>query len=344
MEALFFAAGGWDRYPETSDRRCYPNSLGRNVHIWGSAKQDYQPTVIGGFATFDRLEVREMLEFMGVLYANQAYRWVLAGDFDKAVEATMDAPLRLNDSDERVVPNGHYVWFKRTSATRLGPETPITREWPLSSRIITAPGSAGTMTPTRNDSIRGDRRKLDGRCRITGRRALDRDPPRGKDWTSLHSAHVFPLAWSIEQYMRDMFDYEGFQMIQECGLHQTDAVINTILMDARVHGWFDDYRFGIWPVRHGVKWYGRILRVEHSGCDVDGDWLLAAAPPVQFPRPGPGQRESGEQRKNRVADERDRGDDRTRYDLTDEVILRQLLKVHFETCLHWHVKGMGWDK
>jgi hypothetical protein len=141
-----------------------------------------------------------------------------------------------------------------------------------------------------------------------------------------------------------MFDYEGFQMIQECGLHQTDAVINMILMDARVHGWFDDYRFGIWPVRHGGKWYGRIFQFEHSSCDVDGDWLLAAAPPVQFSWPGPEQRESGEQRMNHVADKRDRRDDRTRYDLTDEVILRQLLKVHFETCLHWHVKGMGWDK
>lgn len=94
-----------------------------------------------------------------------AYRWVLvkakgtffestdaggqASDFDKAVEATMDAPLRLTDNEERVVPDGHYLWFKRTSATRLGPATPLTRDWPLSSRIITAPGSAGTMTPTR---------------------------------------------------------------------------------------------------------------------------------------------------------------------------------------------------
>jgi hypothetical protein len=33
-----------------------------------------------------------------------------------------------------------------------------------------------------------------------------------------------------------------------------------------------------------------------------------------------------------------------KYNMADESALRELLKVHFETCLHWHVKGMGWDK
>jgi hypothetical protein len=59
---------------------------------------------------------------------------------------------------------------------------------------------------------------------------------------------------------------------------------------------------------------------------------------------GRGQRESEEQRINRERDEKGREDDRTRCDLTDDAMLRELPKVHFETCIHWHVKGMGWDK
>jgi hypothetical protein len=141
-----------------------------------------------------------------------------------------------------------------------------------------------------------------------------------------------------------MFSAEGYKLVEESLLHQKDALVNTLLLDARVHGWFDDYRFGIWPVQDENRWYGKIFRFEHSSCDVDGQWLLAAAQPAQFPRPGPGQRESEEQRINRERDEQEREDDRTRYDLTNQAMLRELLKVHFETCLHWHVKGMGWDK
>ncbi|KAJ7775823.1 hypothetical protein B0H14DRAFT_2631796 [Mycena olivaceomarginata] len=59
---------------------------------------------------------------------------------------------------------------------------------------------------------------------------------------------------------------------------------------------------------------------------------------------GRGQRDSEEQRINRERDEKGREDDRTRCDLTDDAMLRELPKVHFETCIHWHVKGMGWDK
>jgi hypothetical protein len=49
-------------------------------------------------------------------------------------------------------------------------------------------------------------------------------------------------------------------------------------------------------------------------------------------------------REARERDEKEREEDRTPYDLTNEPILQELLRVHFETCLHWHVKGMGWHK
>jgi hypothetical protein len=115
-------------------------------------------------------------------------------------------------------------------------------------------------------------------------------------------------------------------------------------MDARAHAWFDDYRFGIWPVQEDGRWYGKIFRFEKSRCDVDGEWLLAAAPAANFPLPKYGQSERREQREARERDEKLREEDKTSHDLTDESVLRELFKVHFETCLHWHVKGMGWDK
>jgi hypothetical protein len=45
--------------------------------------------------------------------------------------------------------------------------------------------------------------------------------------------------------MKQLFSTDAFKMVKELGLHEQDLLINTILMDARVHGWFDDYRFGI---------------------------------------------------------------------------------------------------
>jgi hypothetical protein len=114
-----------------------------------------------------------------------------------------------------------------------------------------------------------------------------------------------------------------------------------ILMDTKVHEWFDDYRFGIWPVQEGKRWFGKIFRFEQSKCDVDGEWLLATAPPARYLLPAVGVRETPEQREARVRDEQERAQDKTRYDLIDEPVLRELLKVHFQTCLHWHVKGMG---
>jgi hypothetical protein len=141
-----------------------------------------------------------------------------------------------------------------------------------------------------------------------------------------------------------MFGVDGFKLVRDHILDAQDGLVNTILMDARVHGWFDDYRFGIWPVKRGEQWYGKIFRFERNGCEVDGEWLLAPVPQAHFPRPGFGRRESEEQRLNREREEQERMDDRTRCDLTKEPMLRQLLKVHFETCLHWHVKGMGWNK
>jgi hypothetical protein len=57
----------------------------------------------------------------------------------------------LDPRDEKVVPDGHYMWFKR-QGSRLTTEMPPKREWLLSSRVITAQGSAnasGTATPNR---------------------------------------------------------------------------------------------------------------------------------------------------------------------------------------------------
>jgi hypothetical protein len=139
-----------------------------------------------------------------------------------------------------------------------------------------------------------------------------------------------------------MFSAEALKLVKR--LHETDLVDNTILLDARVHGWFDDYRFGIWPIKQDDRWYGKIFRFEHGSCDVDGEWLLAAARPAKFRLPAHGQRETSLQREAREKDDKARADDKTRYDMTDVPILREVLKVHFETCLHWHVKGMGWHK
>jgi hypothetical protein len=144
--------------------------------------------------------------------------------------------------------------------------------------------------------------------------------------------------------MKQLFSTDAFKMVKELGLPKEDLLINTILVDARVHGWFDDYRFGIWPVEEDGHWYGKIFRFEHNQCDVDGEWLLAAAHPAKFLRPAHGQRETKEQRQARERDEKERQEDKTKYNMTDEPPLRELLKVHFETCLHWHVKGMGWAK
>jgi hypothetical protein len=139
-----------------------------------------------------------------------------------------------------------------------------------------------------------------------------------------------------------MFSAEALELVKD--LHEQDSLDNTILMDARAHMWFDDYRFGIWPVQQGKKWYGKIFRFEHGSCDVNGEWLLAAARPAKSPLPAYGQGETKLQREMREKDNKERAEDKTRYDLTDVPILREVLKVHFETCLHWHVKGMGWHK
>jgi hypothetical protein len=148
------------------------------------------------------------------------------------------------------------------------------------------------------------------------------------------------IPWQMEQ----MFSKDAFKMVKQLGLHKKDLTLNTILMDARAHAWFDDYRFGIWPVKEKGKWYGKIFRFEQGRCDVDGEWLLETARPANYPHPAPGQPETDEQREARKRDEKERAEDKTRYDLTDEPVLSELLRVHFETCLHWHVKGMGWDK
>ncbi|KAJ7431389.1 hypothetical protein FB451DRAFT_1378357 [Mycena latifolia] len=361
MDSWFLSKKGWRNYTGYIDRRCYPNSRGRGVHIWGSQAVDGEPSVVAGFATFSRLQICEMFEFLGVLYKVSPGTYVLLEargvffdaqgggqllDFEKSVGITKSNNVRLDASSKQVVPDGHYMWLKR-QGSRLTTEMPLRTAWLLSSRVITAQGSgnaSGTATPNRDDSIRHKRRQLDGRCRVTGKLAPDRGQPRGKDWTTLHSAHVFPLGWSVESKMKQMFSTDAFKKVKELGLHETDLTVNTILMDARAHAWFDDYRFGIWPVEEKGSWYGKIFRFEQGRCDVDGEWLLAAARPAKFPQPNYGQPETSEQREARERDEKEREEDKTRYDMTNEPVLRELLKVHFETCLHWHVKGMGWDK
>ncbi|KAF7328617.1 hypothetical protein MSAN_02476700 [Mycena sanguinolenta] len=362
MDRWFFSDvhKGWTGYTGQIDRRLYPNSSNRRVHIWGSRAVHGEPRVVAGMATFNRLQVREMHSFLGMIYKAEP-EWVILeakgnffdgdadggqiADFESAVETTQTQDLRLDPDDKRIILEGHYMWFRR-NGSRLKKDTPEMKGWLLSSRVITAPASvqqSGTTTPNRNDSIRPIRRERDGRCRVTGRLALDRDKPRGKDWSALHSAHVFPRGWTAESKIKQLFSKEGLKIVKEAGLHKEDLLINTILMDARVHGWFDDYRFGILPVEEDGRWYGKIVRFEHSQCDVEGQWLLAAARPSKFLRPAHGQRETNEQRKEREKDEKEREEDKTRYELT-EAVLRELLKVHLETCLHWHVKGMGWDK
>lgn len=53
MNGWFFGpGGGWSAYESADagpiDRRRYPNSSGRGVHIWGSAIHNGEPTVIAG--------------------------------------------------------------------------------------------------------------------------------------------------------------------------------------------------------------------------------------------------------------------------------------------------------
>lgn len=117
------------------------------------------------------------------------------------------------------------------------------------------------------------------------------------------------IPWQMEQ----MFGKDAFKMVKDLGLHQKDLTLNTILMDARAHAWFDDYRFGIWPVEQKKKWYGKIFRFEQGRCEVDGEWLLAAARPAKYPHPAPGQPETDEQREARKRDEKEREEDKTRY-------------------------------
>ncbi|KAJ7710954.1 hypothetical protein B0H17DRAFT_1124034 [Mycena rosella] len=302
-----------------------------------------------------------MIEFLKVLYnqsdfvlleARGAFFEAEKGgqllDFDSSVRTTQDKNIRLDPADEQVVADGHYMWFGR-QGRRLTRGVPQKIEWLISSRVITAQGSvnaSGTATPNRDDYIRHKRRDLDGRCRVTGKLALDRSKPRGKDWSALHSAHVFPFGWTrtVEWKIAQMFSKEAFKKVKELGLLTKDLTENTILMDARAHAWFDDYRFGIWPVEEKGKWYGKIFRFEQGRCEVDGEWLLAASRPAKYPHPAPGQPETDEQREARKTDEKEREEDKTRCDLTDDTVLRELLKVHFQTCLHWHVKGMGWAK
>ncbi|KAJ7806403.1 hypothetical protein B0H14DRAFT_2875661 [Mycena olivaceomarginata] len=336
---------GWNGYPNRIDRRCYPNSCGRGVHIWGSKTGvGGEASIVAGFATFDRLEICEMLEFLKVLYNPQTSEWVLLKARGSFFHPGPDAKDILSDTSHTVVEDGHYTW-------------------PLTSRTVTAPGSAnqsanGTATPNRaswfteqflrhlitmqSEKTRRDRRTRDGRCRVTGKLAVERGEPRGRDWTALQCAHVLPLAWSAQSYMEKMFSTEALALLGDLG--GKDLIDNTILMDARVHMWFDDYRFGIWPVLEDGRWYGKIFRFEHSSCNVGRQWLLAAARPSKFPLPAHGQSETKLQREMREKDDQERGEDPTRCDLTNEPILREVLRVHFETCLHWHVKGMGWNK
>lgn len=142
--------------------------------------------------------------------------------------------------------------------------------------------------------------------------------------------------------MAHLFSEDALKVVAP--LAGKDSVKNTILMDARVHKWFDDYRFGILPMQVGDKWYGKIFRFENNGCDVDGEWLLAAAHPPRpgVSRPAAGTRETSLEREAREADEKLREEDKTRYDMTADRLLREVLWMHFQTCLHWHVKGMGW--
>ncbi|KAJ7436119.1 hypothetical protein FB451DRAFT_1194129 [Mycena latifolia] len=245
------------------------------------------------FATFGRLQIREMIEFLGVLYKTEDHSIRLyatrgtRGVFWHSRRQTVprlpklnpEHPgrnVRLEPKDAQVVRDGHYMWFKR-QGTRLATGMPLKVEWLFSSRIITAQGS--------DDSIRHKRRELDGRCRVTGRLALDHGQPRGKDWSALHT-----------------------------------------------YGQCRKMNVGT------AKYFGS------SRCDVDGEWLLAAAPAAKFPLPNYGQSETREQHEACERDEKVREEDKTRYDMTDESVLMELLKVHVGTCLHWHVKGMGWNK
>ncbi|KAJ7673160.1 hypothetical protein DFH06DRAFT_1174645, partial [Mycena polygramma] len=153
---------------------------------------------------------------------------------------------------------------------------PCKKEWILSSCVITTQGSlnpSGMTTRNLDEVIRCQRRS---RCRVMGKLAVDRGELQGNNWSALHCAHVFPLGWSVESKMQQMFSTEAFQVIKKLCLHVKDSSVNTMLMDARAHAWFDDYRFGIWPVQEDSKWYGKLFRFEQSRYDVDGLWPLAA--------------------------------------------------------------------
>lgn len=90
-----------------------------------------------------------LLEARGLFFGAEGGGQLL--DFENSVRITQDKNVRLDPGDAQVVPDGHYMWFKR-QGSRQTAETPLKREWLLSSRVITAQGSvnaSGTATPNR---------------------------------------------------------------------------------------------------------------------------------------------------------------------------------------------------
>jgi hypothetical protein len=61
--------------------------------------------------------------------------------------------------------------------------------------------------------------------------------------------------------------------------------------------------------------------------------VTCSRPTGQIPRPAHGQRETSEQRQARERDEKEWKKDKTKYNISNESALRELLKVHFETCM-----------
>ncbi|KAJ7306736.1 P-loop containing nucleoside triphosphate hydrolase protein, partial [Mycena albidolilacea] len=71
--------------------------------------------------------------------------------------------------------------------------------------------------------------------------------------------------------MEEMFNEEALQLVDT--LLSGDLLDNTILMDVRAHGWFDDYRFGIWPEVTA----SRVLKARDSAQIVVPSWTPPGA-------------------------------------------------------------------
>ena len=96
--------------------------------------------------------------------------------------------------------------------------------------------ASGTLVAPFRDAVR----ERDGRCVITGRRALS---VRGA-WTGFEAAHIFPLAY--EGHWKD-HNYSRWITIQPVTGGSINSMQNGMLLRSDIHQLFDSYDVSINP-------------------------------------------------------------------------------------------------